>query len=146
MTTILSNLIFLYIFFFTFSILRIFIPGELVMWTCDICTLSCGSPWDSVQVPKRVCDGSFSASKATDESLLNVCTSHPCYLNNALLGKQSWDTFFDRCDWFRDWKAEAKAETTEMHRSQLQTSWLLREILSVGAGAEFPWEKSEMNR
>lgn len=84
--------------------------------------------------------------KATDESLLNVCTSHPCYLNNALLGKQSWDTFFDRCDWFRDWKAEAKAETTEMHRSQLQTSWLLREILSVGAGTEFPWEKSEMNR
>lgn len=28
------------------------------------------------------------------------------------------------------------AEMTEMHRSQLQTSWFLREIL-VGAGAEF---------
>lgn len=88
--------------------------------------------------------------KATDESLLKVCTSHPCYLNNALLGKQSifWQM------WLLCWTDSEtlvciiisdKAEMTEMHRSQLQTSWFLREIL-VGAGAEFPWEKSEMNR
>lgn len=28
--------------------------GALLLWTCDICTLSCSSPWDIVQVSKRL--------------------------------------------------------------------------------------------
>lgn len=111
-----------FVVFFSVSILRIFMPGALVMWTYDICTLSCSSPWD-IQVPKRVvmtvscCVVAMYPAqwrcKVSDVSLLNDLFSAPLIHAALLIHTLLEKAFLSVCTRFwkvmhfwlgKDWK------------------------------------------
>lgn len=89
-----------------FRIWRIFMPEALVMWTCNICTLSYSSPLGRCSSPKvcAMADSMQGICEAADASADFVhYNSLPGYLMHLLLGKNNWHTHFfkKRCDKFR---------------------------------------------